>query len=194
MKIIWGMVIPFKFAVGAVRRSGRQDNSSPLMRTLDSLWRQETQTQTRLPLCQHHMGKTWSLLQCSAWIFGVFLRKKNARCKALNILQTFLCFHLFDTITQTSQLVHKQVRPKLTLSTYYHADLPSPTHHMWATFFWLPCQTHSAQQEWPLLYNSSHFASSIFHGDSMAEAGLEHCSWGRAGSQGSNKMGGTSLS
>lgn len=69
MKIIWGMVIAFKFAVGAVRHSGKQDNSSPITRTLDSLWRQETQTQARLPLCQHQMGKTWSLLQYSAWVF-----------------------------------------------------------------------------------------------------------------------------
>lgn len=39
-------------------------------------------------------------------------------------------FHLFDTITETSQLVHQQVKPELTLSTYYNSDLQSLTHLM----------------------------------------------------------------
>lgn len=121
-----------------------------------------------LPSHQHHMGKN---LCCSVLlVWFVFFFEKLSEVQGVECPTVISpSFHVFDTITETSQLVHQQVRPELTLSTYYNSDLPSLTHHMWATFFC--AKLTPAQQEWPLLCNSSHFASSIFKGVPGQEQG-----------------------
>lgn len=106
---------------------------------LRGLWiacKGKRQTQATLPLHQRHMGKTWSLLQCSAWFLFFFFFEKLSEVQGIECPTVIPpSFHLFDTMTETSQLVHQQVKPELTLSTYYNSDLQSLTHLMWATFF-----------------------------------------------------------
>lgn len=188
-KVIWGMGFPFKFAVGAVRHSGRQDNSSPFTRIEDSLWGQETQIQARAPLHQHHMSKTWSLLQCSACLFclEVFFFFGGAGFEKLSEVQDieyppdiYPSFHLFDTITETSQLVHQQVRPKPNPLQFWPAKS-----HTSRVSYTLLCQTHSAQQQLPPLITHPIFPAAFFMGfhDKSRAGALQ---LGRVGSQGSN--------
>lgn len=165
-KVIWGMEFPFRFAVGAVRHSGRQDNSSPFTRNVDCLWGQQTQIQARAPLHQHHMSKTWSLLQCSACLFclEVFFFWGGGVWETLWSVRHWISsrhLSLFPSIWH-----HNRDKPACS-PTGEAQTQPIPI--LTCQVSHITCELHSSVPNSlctaaiATTYNSSHFSSSIFH-------------------------------
>lgn len=82
---------------------------------------------------------------CCSVLLGFFFFEKLSEVQGIECPTVIPpSFHLFDIVTETSQLVHQQVKPELTLSTYYNSDLQSlriscelRSSQQLATFFWL---------------------------------------------------------